>query len=455
MKFLIFDVETTGLPKYRYASYNDSENWPHAVSIAWELCDETNNLLESNYAIIKPEGFTIPYESVLIHGITQQLASDRGENLKHVLTMFSNAIDQADFLVAHNIDFDYSIVCAELERCGLVTNLYRLIHICTMESSTNFCRIKDNYGSYKWPTLNELVKKLFDVEMQNAHRADVDVNYTRQCFFELVKRKIIRLKQYLCPSENSKIWEKESRINKQLKYYSVKKTPKWNEIVKRYTLDTKEDAMSHELLLKIDSKFKGEMFKITNSLFYQKQQMIQREGVLDTNIAIESINLEITKLLRSLKTEYSKNDTKTVIDYNYVILSLINCDWIDVDYFYINYNESKLELHISLPLPYKSFVNHIKEVRYSYKKDELYNIYYSSEEFNDMYRCMVCNYLTLIISRFFYANKNETVQSVCIKVRSKKSPFNIYVTRDCFEKIDLKSVDTKHFIRQYIMKNTL
>ena len=116
MKFLIFDVETTGLPKYRYASYSDSENWPHAVSIAWELCDETNNLLESNYAIIKPEGFTIPYESVLIHGITQQMASDRGENLKHVLTMFSNAIDQADFLVAHNIDFDDSIVCAELER---------------------------------------------------------------------------------------------------------------------------------------------------------------------------------------------------------------------------------------------------------------------------------------------------------------------------------------------------
>lgn len=114
MYYLFFDVETTGLPKCRYASYSDSDNWPHIVSIAWNLCDEDNNLLESHYAIIKPEGFYIPYDSVKIHGITHEMASNRGENLKNVLIKFSNSIDKADFLVAHNIDFDYSIVCAEL-----------------------------------------------------------------------------------------------------------------------------------------------------------------------------------------------------------------------------------------------------------------------------------------------------------------------------------------------------
>jgi hypothetical protein len=135
-----------------------------------------------------------------------------------------------------------------------------------------------------------------------------------------------------------------------------------------------------------------------------------------------------------------------------MVLSLINCDWIDIDSIYISYYEWKQQLYVSLPLPYKSYVNHIKEVRYSYKKDELYNIYYTTEEFNEMYQSMVSNYLTLIISRFFYANSSEAVQSVCVKVRSKQSPFKIFLTRKQFEQVDLKSIDTKDFIKQYVIE---
>ena len=141
MNFLIFDVETTGLPKNRYASYSDSDNWPHIVSIAWKLCDETNDLIESYYAIIKPDGFIIPYDSVMIHGITHQMASDRGENLKQVLEKFCSSANRADFLVGHNVDFDYSIVCAELIRCGLETTIDKLVRICTMETSINLITV--------------------------------------------------------------------------------------------------------------------------------------------------------------------------------------------------------------------------------------------------------------------------------------------------------------------------
>lgn len=65
---------------------------------------------------------------------------------------------------------------------------------------------------------------------------------------------------------------------------------------------------------------------------------------------------------------------------------------------------------------------------------------------------MVSNYLTLIISRFFYANSSEAVQSVCVKVRSKQPPFKIYLTRKQFEQVDLKSIDTKDFIKQYVIE---
>ena len=38
--YLIFDTETTGLPRNYNAPISDSENWPRAVQIAWQLHDE-------------------------------------------------------------------------------------------------------------------------------------------------------------------------------------------------------------------------------------------------------------------------------------------------------------------------------------------------------------------------------------------------------------------------------
>ncbi len=38
--YLIFDTETTGLPKRWDAPITDTDNWPRAVQIAWQLHEE-------------------------------------------------------------------------------------------------------------------------------------------------------------------------------------------------------------------------------------------------------------------------------------------------------------------------------------------------------------------------------------------------------------------------------
>jgi len=43
--FLIFDTETTGLPKSDNAPIEQLDNWPHVVQIAWQLHDKTGQLL--------------------------------------------------------------------------------------------------------------------------------------------------------------------------------------------------------------------------------------------------------------------------------------------------------------------------------------------------------------------------------------------------------------------------
>ena len=82
--YLIFDTETTGLPKNWKAPVSDTDNWPRCVQIAWQLHDELGNLVEANSFIIKPHGYDIPYESEKIHGISTLLAELEGEKLEIV-----------------------------------------------------------------------------------------------------------------------------------------------------------------------------------------------------------------------------------------------------------------------------------------------------------------------------------------------------------------------------------
>jgi len=72
--YLIFDTETTGIPKNYKAPITDLNNWPRLVQIAWQHCDNSGNILSNSDYIVKPQGFTIPEDTVNIHGISTEIA---------------------------------------------------------------------------------------------------------------------------------------------------------------------------------------------------------------------------------------------------------------------------------------------------------------------------------------------------------------------------------------------
>lgn len=188
--YLFFDTETTGLPKNWKAPVTDLNNWPRMIQIAWILCDTDGNRIESANFIIKPENFTIPVQASKIHGITTEKAIRDGVDLAQVLTKFNELVEEADFIVAHNISFDEMIVGAELIRKNIQSNFGRKRKLCTMKVSTNFCRIPGPYG-YKWPKLSELHIKLFGEDFDEAHDAVVDINATEKCFWAMRKKGLI------------------------------------------------------------------------------------------------------------------------------------------------------------------------------------------------------------------------------------------------------------------------
>ena len=201
--YLIFDTETTGLPKNFNAPLTDSDNWPRMVQIAWQLHDKDGNLLENQDYIIKPEGYDIPFNAARIHGISTKLANEEGRDLNEVLIEFQEVLKKAEVVAGHNIDFDYKIVGAEFFRKELENTLEKIPSADTMELGTEFCQLGGGKnGRYKSPKLEELYEKLYGEKFDEAHNAAADVNATAQVFFEMMRIGII-------PAENLKITEAE------------------------------------------------------------------------------------------------------------------------------------------------------------------------------------------------------------------------------------------------------
>lgn len=141
--FLIFDTETTGLPRSYKAPISDSQNWPRIVQLAWQLHDEKGELLEQSEYLVQPDGFDIPFESERIHGISTALAQEEGLPLKEVLDRFENALKKARFVVGQNVDFDIKVTGAELYRLGRATELLvdkPVLDTCT-ETTASLCQL--------------------------------------------------------------------------------------------------------------------------------------------------------------------------------------------------------------------------------------------------------------------------------------------------------------------------
>ncbi|GMQ27241.1 DNA polymerase III subunit alpha [Algoriphagus sp. oki45] len=185
--YIIFDTETTGLPRDYNAPMSDVDNWPRLVQIAWQLHDARGKLISNHNYIIRPEGFTIPYNAEKVHGISTKRALAEGHDLKEILQVFREDVVQAKFLVGHNIGFDINVVGSEYLRAELVMPLESKAELDTKDISTDFCALPGGKGGkFKWPTLTELHQKLFGVGFDDAHDAAYDVDATARCFFGLI-----------------------------------------------------------------------------------------------------------------------------------------------------------------------------------------------------------------------------------------------------------------------------
>lgn len=177
MKLLFLDTETTGLPKKWGRPATEVDNWPRVVEVGVVSIDTEARTVMRAGTLIQPDGFEIPPEASAVHGITTQIAAEKGSHRQVVFGWVHGLARTADRVIGHNIKFDVDCIGAEFHR--LEYPLMPLPTICTMFGT------KHMFG--KWPKLAELYKKVFAKDFEDAHRALSDITATAECFLRLVE----------------------------------------------------------------------------------------------------------------------------------------------------------------------------------------------------------------------------------------------------------------------------
>ena len=173
MNYIAFDFETSGLPRGRRntkVTHETLQNFDgcRAVSLSAARFSQRGRLIKTFDAIIRPDDFTIGPDSTAIHGITHEKATKEGRPFPEVFRDFMEFIGpRTTTLVAHNANFDESVLRSEMLRHGLDTGqIEDLVIRCTLQlyKERFMAPIK----------LINLYKDIFGEEFDNAHNSLAD-----------------------------------------------------------------------------------------------------------------------------------------------------------------------------------------------------------------------------------------------------------------------------------------
>lgn len=189
---LFFDTETSDLIKWKLPLNDKSQPW--IVQIGAILSDENVKFAELNL-LIRPCGREISANASRVHHITTDLAEKCGVEEEYAMQVLFDLMNSADTIIAHNIDFDASMIECVCEKSEVDYPSYpfkKIPTFCTMKKTTTICNLPGKFGP-KWPKLDELHMHLFGEHLVGAHDAMYDIKATRDCFYELKRRKLCGL----------------------------------------------------------------------------------------------------------------------------------------------------------------------------------------------------------------------------------------------------------------------
>jgi len=203
IKALIFDTETSGLPKHYKPAEEDLTNYPNVLQYCGKLIEiDLDHVQDRQYkslyalnTLVTPtrrrQPVIIEEGAQKVHGITIQDCIDNGEPIETVSLLHQGLCTSVDIIICHNYGFDRNVMASELLNLGIAPSIKKSGKVlCTMKYTTNLLQLPNTKGKgFKFPRLDELFKYLTKQDMKDfyqAHDANGDVDATIHCFIELL-----------------------------------------------------------------------------------------------------------------------------------------------------------------------------------------------------------------------------------------------------------------------------
>ena len=180
-KVCIIHTETTGLHElpdekvYKKNLYG----FARMVSFSWIIASKDTEdkitIIKKQKFIIKPRCLQIPDEIVQFHGISQEIALEKGTEIEEVLDLFKTDLVGVSIIVSHSLNFHLKTVQAELVRYNKAMNFnkYDLFDINSFEHNISPA------------TLQNLCQKLINKDLKDK---TLVIDYICELFFKLYNK---------------------------------------------------------------------------------------------------------------------------------------------------------------------------------------------------------------------------------------------------------------------------
>lgn len=130
--------------------------------------------------IVKPRSMYIPEECSKIHGITNEIANEKGKEICNILEEFIKDISTVSVIVSHNIDFHLRTIQGELVRYNYNIDFSKYILIDTIGfyhkmEHPKLKVLANTYGIKDNPSTLFLIRDVF-LKLYNEYEKEVLVN---------------------------------------------------------------------------------------------------------------------------------------------------------------------------------------------------------------------------------------------------------------------------------------
>lgn len=179
MSIIIFDTETSGLPK-KQRDFSEVK----MLELGYLKLDEDLNIINENRYLVRVD-IEVPEIITKLTGITNEELNKNGEELENILNTFLVDIKDADILIAHNNRFDLGML--RQEYCNIKSEylfdnyIYKKINLDSLEIFKK-CINKKDIINYKLQTIFNYYNK---EEFIQTHRALDDCYMIHNCLLKI------------------------------------------------------------------------------------------------------------------------------------------------------------------------------------------------------------------------------------------------------------------------------